>query len=126
MTPCTSRAQTTRTRRSGSGWCRGLAILTVVALLAGSPASARADDPSLAWEGGIGAAAAVASLLYGPLKLAYAISGLALGCGSFLWTWGDQDAAMTVVSMSVGGDYVITPDHLGGADDIRFTGKPNL
>jgi hypothetical protein len=62
------------------------------------------------------------SLFYGPLKLAYAISGLTLGGGSFLWTWGDQAAAMAVVNTAVGGDYVITPDHLGGAADIRFTG----
>jgi hypothetical protein len=80
------------------------------------------EEPSLVREGGFGAAAALISLCYGPLKLAYAVSGLVLGGGSLLWTWGDQDAALAVVTMSVGGDYVITPDHLGGADDIRFTG----
>jgi hypothetical protein len=101
---------------------RGSALLAVAAVLAGVPAAAQAEEPSLVREGGFGAAAALISLLYGPLKLAYAFSGIALGAGSFLWSWGDQDAAMAVVTTSVGGDYVITPDHLGGAEEIRFTG----
>lgn len=105
---------------------RGLAVLPVVALLVGAPGNARAGEQSLAREGGFGFASALVSFLYAPLKLVYAVSGLALGGGSFLWTWGDKEVAMTVVSMSVGGDYVITPAHLGGADDIRFTGNPNL
>jgi hypothetical protein len=112
-------------RRSRIGKTRhGLALLPVVALLAGAPTSAWAGEQSLVREGGFGFASAVVSVLYGPLKLVYATSGLLLGGSSFLWTWGDQDTAMTIVSMSVGGDYVITPAHLGGTDDIRFTGEP--
>lgn len=103
---------------------RGSALLAAAAMLAGSPSSAEEEHPSLLREGGFGAAAALVSMFYGPLKLAYASSGLALGSGSFLWTWGDQEAAMAVVTMSLGGDYVITPDHLRGTDDIRFTGEP--
>ena len=79
-------------------------------------------NPSLLREGGLGAASALASLVYSPLKLLYAVSGIALGSGSFLWTWGDRDAAMAVVNTAVGGDYVITPDNLGGSADLRFTG----
>ena len=80
-------------------------------------------EPGLLREGSFGAASAAASLVYGPLKLGYAVGGLLLGGSTLLWTWGDQDTAMTLVHMSLGGDYVITPDHLGGADDIRFTGE---
>ena len=81
------------------------------------------DDPSLLREGGLGAASALISMVYSPLKLVYAASGLALGSSSFLWTWGDRDAAMAVVKNSVGGDYVITPDILRGAANLRFTGR---
>lgn len=102
---------------------RGSALLAVAVLLAGSPAAARVEDPSLVREGGLGAAAALISLVYCPLKLLYAASGIALGSGSFLWTWGDRDAAMAVVDTSVGGDYVITPEILGGSADLRFTGQ---
>jgi hypothetical protein len=106
---------------------RGSALLAFAALLAGSPAAAQSDDrdsPSLIREGGLGAAAALVSMIYCPLKLVYAASGIVLGSSSFLWTWGDQDAAMAVVDKSVGGDYVITPDMLRGSVDLRFTGGP--
>ncbi len=81
------------------------------------------ENPSLLREGGLGATAALISLVYCPFKLLYAASGIALGSGSFIWTWGDRDAAMAVVTTSVGGDYVITPEHLGGAADLRLTGE---
>ena len=102
---------------------RGSALIAVVALLEGSPAAAQVDDPSLFREGGLGAVAAMTSLVYSPFKLLYAASGIALGSGSFIWTWGDRDAAMKVVNTSVGGDYVITPDILRGSADLRFTGE---
>jgi hypothetical protein len=92
-------------------------------LLAGAPASAQVNDPSLFREGGLGAASALVSLVYSPFKLVYAASGIALGSGSFLWTWGDRDAAMAVVHTAVGGDYVITPEMLGGSAEIRFRGQ---
>ena len=108
-------------QRSSPSW-RGSALLAVTALLAGSPAAARADDPSLLREGGLGAVAALTSLVYSPFKLLYAASGIALGSGSFIWTWGNRDAAMSVVTTSVGGDYVITPEILRGSADLRLTG----
>jgi hypothetical protein len=95
----------------------------LASLLAGSPAAARVQNPSLFRESGLGAASALLSLVYGPFKIIYAASGLALGGGSLLWTWGDRDAAMAVVHSAVGGDYVITPEHLGGAQRFRFTGE---
>jgi hypothetical protein len=102
---------------------RGSALFAVAALLSGSPASAQVDDPSLFRDGGLGVASALLSLVYCPFKLLYAASGIALGSGSFLWTWGDRDAAMAVVNTSVGGDYVITKEMLGGSAEIRFTGE---
>ena len=113
----------TVTQRS-SPWRRGSALLAVAALLVGSPAAAQSEDSSLVREAGLGAAAALASLVYCPLKLLYAASGIALGSGSFLWTWGDQDAAMAIVDTSVGGDYVVTPEVLEGQANLRFTGGP--
>jgi hypothetical protein len=103
---------------------RGFALLAVVAVfVAGAPASAELEDPSLLAEGGLGATSALISLVYGPFKLAYAASGIALGSGSFLWTWGDRDSAMAIVNTAVGGDYVITPEHLRGSDEIHLTGQ---
>lgn len=108
---------------------RGVALLAVAVASAGSPASAQDamgppewEEESLLSEGTFGAAAASVSMFYAPLKLAYATSGLVLGMCSFLWSWGDKEASMAVIAMSVGGDYVITPEHLKGRADIRFTG----
>ena len=109
-------------QRSSPSW-RGSALLAVV-LLAGPPVAAQAEEASLLREGGAGAAAALLSLVYCPLKLFYAASGITLGSGSYLWTWGDRDAAMAVVNTAVGGDYVVTPDVLLGSADLRFTGEP--
>ena len=81
-------------------------------------------NTSLRPRGRTGAAAALVSLVYCPLKLFYAASGITLGSGSYLWTWGDQDAAMAVVNTAVGGDYVVTPEVLMGSADLRFTGQP--
>lgn len=103
---------------------RGSALLAVAALLAGSPAAARMNDQSLLRECGLGAAAALASFVYSPVKLFYAASGIVLGSGSFMWTWGDRDAAMAVMKTAVGGDYVVTPENLGGSADLHFTGEP--
>jgi hypothetical protein len=111
------------TQRS-SPFRRGFALLAVLGALSALPASAgELEDPSLLTEGGLGASAALLSLAYGPFKLAYAASGLLLGSGSFMWTWGDRDTAMAIVHAAVGGDYVITPEILRGSDDIHFTGQ---
>jgi hypothetical protein len=94
-------------------------------LLVGPPAAARVKDQSLLRECGLGAAAAFASFVYSPIKLFYAASGIVLGSGSFVWSWGDRDAAMAVMQTAVGGDYIVTPENLGGAADLHFTGAPS-
>ena len=104
---------------------RGLALLAVVIALCGGLPAAAADmeNPSILTEGGLGATSALLSLVYGPFKLAYAASGILLGSGSYMWTWGDRDASMAIVNTAVGGDYVITPEHLRGSDEIHLTGQ---
>lgn len=109
--------------RRSSPLRRGAALLAIASALAGGSASAEVENPSLLREGGFGATAALISMGYAPLKLAYAFSGLVLGTGSLLWTWGDQEVAKTLWTKSMGGDYVVTPDHLGGIDELRFTGR---
>jgi len=103
---------------------RGSAFLAVAVLFAGSPAAAGVKDQSLLRECGLGAAAALASFVYSPLKLFYAASGIVLGSSSYMWSWGDRDAAMAVMRTAVGGDYVVTPENLGGSVDLHFTGEP--
>lgn len=108
--------------RRAHGGRRGVALVTLGALLLAQPVWAEVENPSVAREGAFGAGAALVSFVYGPLKIAYAVGGLVLGGLSFLWTWGDKDTTNTVLGTSLAGDYVITPDHLGGAADFDFAG----
>ncbi len=92
-------------------------------LLATSPSAAEPPQPSLATEGGLGAGAALLSLVYAPVKIAYVMGGLALSSASWMWTWGDADVSGEIYRAALAGDYVITPDHLLGKVDIEFSGK---
>ena len=112
-------------RRFGTASHAALALgLACVLLLAGSPASAGNGRDGLGKEGGLGAAAALATLVYGPVKLAYAGSGLLVGGLAWLLSAGDNDVAKPIFTTSIRGDYVITPEHLTGRDEIDFFGRP--
>ena len=103
---------------------RAAALGVVAALaLASSPSTAEPLQPCLATEGGLGLGAALASLVYGPIKLTYAMSGLALSSASWMWTWGDSGVSSEIYRAVLAGDYVITPDHLLGKKDIEFSGN---
>ena len=95
----------------------------VALLLATSPSTAEPLEPSLATEGGLGAGAALLSLVYAPAKVAYVMSGLALCSAGWMWTWGDSDVSGEIYRAVLAGDYVITPDHLIGKSDIEFSGN---
>lgn len=112
-------------RRSISGisrTSRASRLATLVLLLALTAAPAAAER-NLASEGALGLGAAACSLVYSPLKLVYAAGGLALSTVVLLWTFGDTEVAGTVFAQTVGGDYVVTPDHLVRARPLYFFGN---
>jgi hypothetical protein len=82
---------------------------------------ARAD--SGANEAGLGAASAVTSLVYGPVKLVYSVLGVVFG--GFAWglSGGDSNVMHAVITPAIRGDYVITPSHLRGERPIEFFGR---
>ena len=86
-------------------------------------APAHAEDESLAYEGVVGLGAALCSVVYGPLKLAYTAGGITVGGLAWLFTFGDSSLAGPILAKSVGGDYVIMPAHLEGKRELRFTGR---
>jgi hypothetical protein len=101
-----------------------LALLALVVFVAGSPGLARAQSAEPTWEnGGLGAAAALASLVYGPIKLSNAILGLVVGGFAYPLSGGDADVTMSVINTSVRGDYVVTPSHLRGERPLEFFGR---
>jgi hypothetical protein len=92
--------------------------LALALSVAAAPQGVRAE--SLATEGGLGAGSAVASIVYGPLKLAYSVGGIVLGVMTFVWTRGDADLAGPLFTMAMDGDYVVTPEHLKGDEQLVF------
>ena len=98
------------------------ALLACVLAIALAPQPAQADE-STASEAGLGAASAVCSLLYGPVKVLYAFGGLLVGGLAWGLSGGDSDVLHAVITPSVRGDYVITPALLRGERPIQFFGK---
>jgi hypothetical protein len=95
--------------------------------LALAPISAYAnDDPSTlgsAKEAGIGSAAAVSNLVYGPVKVAWATCGTLIAGFAWAFSGGDGEVASTVLTRAVRGTYVITPDTLKGQREVEFVGR---
>ena len=71
---------------------------------------------------GMQAAAGVSTLLYLPLKLAFAIGGGIVGGLAYAFSGGNEQAAKSIWDTSLYGTYIITPDHLQGNRPIRFLG----
>jgi len=84
-----------------------------------SNASTEGGTPSSA---GMQVAAGLSTLVYLPLKLAFAIGGGIVGGLTYAFTGGNEQAAKSVWNTSLYGTYLITPDHLQGNRPIRFLG----
>ncbi len=112
--PETRSAGNSRRRR---GWLLLVALVWVLQVPTASAAESAAGEAS------IGAASAVASLIYGPTKIVYATLGLLFSGGAWLLTGGDEDIAGPIYHASVRGDYVVTPDHLKGDRSLEFVGR---
>jgi hypothetical protein len=114
-------------RASGHrGWIRAAsAALAAAALLAALPAGAASDDSKeMATQAGIGAAAGLSSVVYAPLKVAYAAGGSLVAGLAYVLSGGDKDVVSPILDASVRGDYVITPDQITGQRPIEFIGRP--
>jgi hypothetical protein len=74
----------------------------------------------------MGAAAAVSTILYFPFKAAFAIGGGLVGGLAYVFSGGNEQAAKSIWTTSLLGDYYISPDHLEGNRPIRFLGVAEL
>ena len=84
-----------------------------------SSASTEGGDTSSA---GMQLAAGFSTLLYLPLKAAFALGGGIVGGLAYAFSGGNEHAAKSIWDTSLYGTYVITPDHLQGNRPIRFLG----
>jgi hypothetical protein len=99
------------------------ALLALTMVAAPSIGFAEGQAASTSKEGGLGAAAALSSLIYGPVKLLYATGGLVVGAFAWVFTAGDSQVAEKVFTRSLKGTYVITPQILVGEERLEFIGR---
>ena len=86
------------------------------------PPSSEGTEGGTASSAGMQAAAGVSTLLYFPLKAAFAIGGGIVGGLAYAFSGGSEHTAKSIWTTSVYGTYIITPDHLQGNRPIRFLG----
>lgn len=89
------------------------------------PASSDSTEGGSASSASMGAAAGLSTLLYLPLKAAFAIGGGLVGGLAYAFSGGNENAAKSIWTTSMYGTYIITPDHLRGDRPIRFLGVPD-
>jgi len=82
------------------------------------------SNPNPAADFGLGMASFICSVPYGAVKVAVAILGGVIGGFTYVLSGLDRGAANSVWYTTMGGDYIITPDHLRGKKDFRFMGVP--
>lgn len=99
------------------------ALLACILVIGVNPAIAQAQERSAASEAGVGAAAAITTLVYGPVKVVYALGGLIFGGFAWALSGGDRDVMNAVFTPAVRGDYVVTPAHLRGEKPLEFIGR---
>ena len=87
-----------------------------------APPSSESTEGGSASSAGMQVASGFSTLLYLPLKLAFAIAGGIVGGLTYAFTGGNENAAKSVWTTSMYGTYFITPDHLEGNRPIRFLG----
>ena len=88
------------------------------------PAASSDTEGGSASSASMGAAAGLSTLLYLPLKAAFAIGGGVVGGLAYAFSGGNENAAKSIWTTSMYGTYIITPDHLRGDKPIRFLGVP--
>jgi hypothetical protein len=108
--------------KRGSGWRRAMALGVAFALVVSAAPAAAKKPENIAKEGGLGAGAAIASMVWAPLKLTHAVLGLVAGGICFAITGGDTEVWKRVQNKALTGDYVITPKHIAGKQRFRISG----
>lgn len=106
-----------------TGVCVLLAFSLIVCLGAtGMSLAAEQELSSPTNEAALGIGSALLTVIYFPVKFAYAILGGVVGTFTYGLTGGDLETAKAVWEPSFYGTYVITPDHLKGNEPVRFIG----
>ncbi len=104
---------------------RSAAMAAALAIaMAASPARAGdAKEQPIDSDAGMGIAAGLATLVYAPAKVIYAIGGGVAAGLAYVVSAGNTDVTEPILTPSVRGDYVVTPAHLRGEKPLEFFGR---
>jgi hypothetical protein len=110
---------------------RRVLILTclLVAAMASAPSTARAqygeyeEEPAAAASPWTGWGAMLCTVVYSPIKIAYAASGLVVGGMAWMWSFGSSRVTRPIFTAALRGDYVVAPEHLTGERRLEFIGR---
>jgi hypothetical protein len=102
---------------------RLVAAAAAFSLVCASPAIARdANSKEASADLGIGVVTALANIVYMPVKVTYGIMGGVTGGFAYVLSGANREVAEGVWVPSMGGDYVLTTDHMTGREEVRFNG----
>jgi hypothetical protein len=90
-------------------------------LLALSASPALADEPVK--EAKTGATVVLANVVYMPAKVLYAAGGGLVAGMAYLFSAGDKEVAKPILDASIGGNYIVEPEHLSGEKQLAFFGQ---
>lgn len=111
-----------------ANWRAGALALGFAIALGAGPVSAEElvsqEAKETATHGGKGVAAGLSSVVYAPVKVAYAAGGSIVAGLAWVLSGGDSEVAKPIIDASVRGDYVVTPEHLTGERSLEFVGRP--
>ncbi len=99
--------------------CALLLVFICQAVFSARPASA-ASSGSEAMQG---LGSYFLTLPYGGIKMAVAMLGALAGGMGFIFTGGDKATADKIWGPAMGGEYVITPEHIHKKKDLHFFGQ---
>jgi hypothetical protein len=99
-----------------------VAFCFMITVPAWSQSSSTDTQQGTASGAGMQAASAVATILYFPLKAAFAIGGGIVGGLAYAFSGGSEQTAKNIWIPSMYGTYIITPEHLTGDRAVRFLG----
>ena len=95
----------------------------LIAALGATPACATETQNPVDGDAGMSIAAGLATIVYTPAKVLYAVGGGVAAGMAYLASAGNEDVAAPILTPSVRGDYVVTPEHLRGDRPLEFFGR---
>jgi hypothetical protein len=96
-------------------------VVLAFSLTAFAASPALADPP--AKEAKTGATVVLANVVYMPAKVLYAAGGGFVAGMAYLFSAGDKEVAKPILDASIGGDYIVEPEHLSGDKRLVFFGQ---